>query len=56
MLIYSVLETAKANRLNPEAWLNHVLSVLPDDFTRNQAASINILIPWSDVMHQQFGL
>ena len=56
VLIYSVLETAKANGLNPEAWLNHILSVLPAHFARNPAASIDDLMPWTDVMHQQFGL
>ena len=56
VLIYSVLETAKANGLNPEAWLTHTLSVLPDRFARNPAASIDDLMPWSDAMYQLFGL
>ena len=56
VLIYSVLDTAKANGLNPEAWLTHTLSVLPDRFARNPAASIDDLMPWSDVMYQLFGL
>ena len=56
MVIYSVLETAKANRLNPEVWLAYILSVLPDRFARNPAASIDDLMPWTDVMHQQFAL
>ncbi|MBQ8081467.1 MAG: transposase domain-containing protein, partial [Clostridia bacterium] len=29
---FTVLETAKANGLNPEAYLNHLLSVLPERF------------------------
>ena len=56
VLIYSVLETAKANGLNPEAWLTHLLSVLPDRFDRNPDAAIDDLMPWTDVMHQQFTL
>ena len=56
VLIYSVLETAKANGLNPEAWLTHLLSVLPDRFDRNPDAAIDDLMPWADVMHQQFAL
>ena len=56
VLIYSVLETAKANGLNPEAWLTHTLSVLPDRFARNPASSIDDLMPWSDAMYQLFGL
>ena len=56
VLIYSVLETAKANGLNLEAYLNHLLTVLPDHFAQKSAASIDDLMPWTDVMHQQFGL
>lgn len=44
-VIFTILETAKANGLNPEAWLNHILSVLPDRFSRNPEAAINDLLP-----------
>ena len=33
VIVYTVLETAKANGLNPEAYLNHLLSVLLERFT-----------------------
>ena len=56
MVIYSVLETAKANGLNPEVWLAHILSVLPDRIAWNPDVVIEDLMPWTDVMHQQFGL
>ena len=56
VVIFTMLETAKANGLNPEGWLNHILSVLPDRFARNPAAAFDDLMPWTDVMHQQFGL
>ena len=53
VVIFTMLETAKANGLNPEGWLNHILSVLPDRFARNPDAFIDDLMPWTDVMHQQ---
>ena len=56
VVIFTMLETAKANGLNPEGWLNHILSVLPDRFARNPAAAFDDLMPWTNVMHQQFGL
>jgi hypothetical protein len=30
VIVFTVLETANANRLNPAAYLNHLLSVLPN--------------------------
>lgn len=56
VVVFTLLETAKANGLNPETWLNHILSVLPDRFARNPDASIDELMPWTDVMHRQFAL
>ena len=56
VIIFTMLETAKANGLNPEAWLHHILSVLPDRFTQNPDTEIDDLLPWTDVMQQQFGL
>lgn len=50
------MESAKGNGLNPEAWLNHILSVQPDHFARNPAASIDELMSWTDIMYPQFGL
>ena len=49
---YSVLETAKANGLNPEAWLNHISSVLPDRFAQNPDVAIDDLLPWTTDMFQ----
>ena len=54
--IFTMLETAKAYGLNPEAWLHHILSVLPDRFAQNPDTEIDDLFPWTDVMQQQFGL
>lgn len=54
-LAYSMLETAKANGVNPETWLTHILSVLPDRFADDPHAPIDDLLPWAAAMKQQFG-
>ena len=41
VVIFTLLETAKANGLNPETWLNHILSVLPDRLARNTDAPVD---------------
>ena len=56
VIVFSLLETAKANGLNPEGWLSHILSVLPDRLARNPDAAFDDLMPWTDVMHLQFAL
>lgn len=43
--VFSVLETAKANGLNPEAYLNHLLTVLPERFAVDCQASLDDLMP-----------
>ncbi len=53
-LAFSILETAKANGLNPEAWLIHILSVLPDRFSADPLALIDDLLPWSPEMKMRF--
>ena len=52
--IYTVLETAKANGLNPEAYLSHILTVLPERFSEDSKASIDDLLPWTKVIHEKF--
>ena len=47
VVIFTLLETAKANGLNPEAYLNHLLSVLPERFAVDPQAVINDLMPWN---------
>ena len=53
-VIFSVLETAKANGLNPEAYLNHILTMLPERFAKNPDAAIDDLMPWDPSIRQQF--
>ena len=54
VVIFTMLATTKANWLNPEGWLSHILSVLSDRFAQNTAASIDALMPLTNVMHQKF--
>lgn len=54
VLIYSVLETAKANGLNPEAYLGHLLSLLPECFAADPQVSVADLKPWNDRIQEMF--
>ena len=46
VIAYSILETAKANSLNPEKYLMHVFSELPGRFAKDPHADIEDLLPW----------
>lgn len=54
--IFTLLETAKANGLNPETYLNHLLSVLPQRFADDPNASVDDLMPWAEGMVEMFGI
>ena len=53
-IAYTFMETAKANGLNAEKYLLHVLSVLPERFANNPAADIHDLLPWAVEMKNRF--
>ena len=54
VIVFTVLETAKANGLNPEAYLNHLLTVLPERFAADPQAVVDDLLPWSEEMQKSF--
>ena len=54
VIVFTVLETAKANGLNPEAYLNHLLSVLPERFAADPQASVDDLMPWNERIQEMF--
>ena len=56
VIIFTMLETAKANGLNPEAWLNHILTILPDRLAQTPDAAVDDLLPWAEDMKKQFAL
>ena len=45
--LYSLIETAKANGLEPHAYLRHVFTELPK---RTTQAEIQALMPWNIVL------
>ena len=52
--IFTLLETAKANGLNPETYLNHLLDILPERFANNPQAQVDDLMPWNEEMRSRF--
>ena len=42
------METAKANGLNPEKYICHLLTALPERFAKDPKATANDLLPWAD--------
>ncbi|MBR4236410.1 MAG: transposase domain-containing protein [Clostridia bacterium] len=42
------METAKANGLNPEKYISHLLTVLPERFAKDPKAAAHDLLPWAD--------
>ena len=55
VIVYTVLETAKANGLNPAAYLNHLLMVLPERFAVDPQALVDDLMPWAEEIQNAFG-
>ena len=53
-IIYSLMETAKANRLRLDDDLLHLLSILPERAEWNQDFEIDDLLPWSEEMKSWF--
>ena len=47
-VIYSVIETAKANDLNPEKYLSYLLTTLPSRCAHDNTPDIDDLMPWQD--------
>ena len=56
VVIFTLMETAKANGLNPEAYLSHLLTVLPERFAADPHASVDDLLPWVENMQESFRL
>ena len=47
-IVYSLIETAKANGLRPYHYLNHVLTVMAEHQKDDDKDYLNDLVPWSD--------
>ena len=46
-MIYSLVETAKANSLNPYEYLKHLLTVIPEHMDDKNTDFLKDLLPWS---------
>ena len=53
-IIYSLMETAKANSLRPDDDLLHLLSILPERAERNKDFEVDDLLPWSEEIKSWF--
>ena len=45
--VYSVMETEKANGLNPEKYIRQLLTILPERFAQDPKAAVDDLLPWA---------
>ena len=54
-VFYSLMETAKANRLHLEDYIQYLLTVLPVRLAADPKADIDDLLPWADGIRQLFG-
>ena len=55
-IVYSLIETAKANNLRLEDYVEHLLDVLPDRLASDPDADIDDLPPWAEDMKKRFAL
>ena len=53
-IIYSLMETAKANSLRLDDDLLHLLSISPERAERNKDFEVDDLLPWSEEMKSWF--
>ena len=53
-IIYSLMETAKANSLRLDDYLLHLLSIMPERAEQNKDFEMDDLLPWSEEMKSWF--
>ena len=51
--VYSIVETAKANRLKPYEYLKHLLTEIPKHMDDPDASFLDDLLPWSDAISNE---
>ena len=54
-VVYSLMETAKANDLRLEDYIQYLLTVLPERLAADTEAGIDDLLPCADAMRKAFG-
>lgn len=55
-IVYTLMETVKANSLRLEDYIEHLLTVLPERLTADPDADIDDLLPWADGMQKKFAM
>jgi len=50
--VYSLVETAKANGLNPYKYLEYILSRLPGRDFKNNPGIIDLMMPWDSLIQE----
>ena len=53
-IVYTLMETAKANNQRLEDYIEHLLTVLPERLVDDLDADIDDLLPWADGMQKMF--
>ena len=51
-MLYSLVETAKANNLNPFKYFEMLLSVIPQHVDDKNRKFLDALLPWSPVVQE----
>ena len=54
--IFSLIETAKANRLSPFDYIEHILEIMPQIDIIQHPEKIDWFMPWSDQIKEEFGI
>ena len=52
-IAYSVIQTARANGLNPYQYLLHLFTEIPTVLTKNPNADLSPFFPWSDEVQEK---
>ena len=54
--IFSLIETAKANRLSPFNYIEYILEIMPQIDIIQHPEKIDWFMPWSDQIKEEFGI
>jgi len=52
-MLYSIVETAKANHLNTYKYLEMLLTVIPNHMDDKDRSFLDALLPWSSVVQHE---
>lgn len=52
-VLYTLVETARANKLNVYEYLSYLLTVMPNTDFRNHPEKLNAYLPWSEKLPQE---